>query len=96
MARGQKAKEEIINKILKTFEGSFLYNQDKELRIPIVEDGETVQIKCTFTCAKVNVPNPAEGGVSASQDAPKIDSSNLEITKEEKEQTVDLLKSLGL
>lgn len=55
MARGTESKSVITKKILETFEGSFLYNDGKEIRIPLKEDGEIVQIKVTLTCAKTNV-----------------------------------------
>ena len=55
MARGTESKSYITKKILETFEGSFLYNDGKEIRIPLKEDGEIVQIKVTLTCAKTNV-----------------------------------------
>ena len=34
MARGADSKLEITRKILETFEGSFLFNDGKEIRIP--------------------------------------------------------------
>ena len=55
MARGTESKSYITKKILETFEGSFLYNDGKEIRIPLKEDREIVQIKVTLTCAKTNV-----------------------------------------
>lgn len=55
MAKGAVAKTEVFNKILKLFNGAFAYNGGKELRIPMVENGEEVQIKVTLTCAKDNV-----------------------------------------
>lgn len=51
--KGSSSKEYITNKILEMFENSFQY--DKEIRIPILENGEEIQIKCTLTCAKTNV-----------------------------------------
>lgn len=53
MARGSQAKEEITQKILETFAGAFKY--EKEIRIPILENGETIQVKVTLTAAKTNV-----------------------------------------
>ena len=55
MAKGQKSKEAVIEKILSSFEGAFLYNGNKEIRIPRTDDGELVQIKVSLTCAKENV-----------------------------------------
>ena len=55
MARGTESKSYITKKILETFEGSFLYNDGKEIRIPLKEDGESLQIKIALTCAKTNV-----------------------------------------
>jgi hypothetical protein len=59
-ARGSIAKEEVMNKILATFPGAFKY--EKELRIPMVENGEELQIKVTLTAAKNMV---AAGGDTA-------------------------------
>ena len=45
--KGTIAKKEITDKILATFEGSFLYNDGKEIRIPFVpgyNDGEIIEI----------------------------------------------------
>lgn len=53
MAKGASSKVTIEEKLLSTFENSFRYG--KEIRIPLMEDGEEVQIKVTLTCAKVNV-----------------------------------------
>ena len=103
MAKGAVAKQEIFNKILETFEGSFMYNNGKELRIPWDEGGALVQIKVALTCAKDNVdPNGAsvasaavakEEGPTRNFPAPK---ERVEPTAEEKQNVEDLLKALGL
>lgn len=103
MAKGAIAKKNILDKILETFEGSFLWNNGKELRIPFDEEGNLVQIKVALTCAKENVypegqemeaaAAPSETGLSNSVTEPvKI----AEPTEEEKKNVEDLLKSLGL
>ena len=96
-ARGSIAKEEIKSKILATFEGSF--ENGKELRIPMQENGETVEIKITMVCAKDIVG----GGVAVStltqsetdtKEAPPWASK--EPTEEEKSKVEDLLNQLNL
>ena len=49
--RGAQAKQDVFNKILEVFPGSFMQD-DKILRIPMSENGETVEIKVTLTAAK--------------------------------------------
>lgn len=88
MAKGQQLKREIQSKILELFPGSFLYNDDKELRICGTEDGEQIQIKVTLTCAKENAPSGTPIRLeSATPSAP---------TDMEKANVSALLKSLGL
>lgn len=104
MARGALAKEKIFQKILETFEGSFMYNNGKELRIPFDEEGTPVQIKVALTCAKDNVS--PEGGVieaaavveeTANFPKPTVKLNvAVEPTKEEKENIENLLNALGL
>ena len=108
MARGEASKEEVINKILSTFEGSFKY--DKEVRIPMMENGELIQIKVTLTAAKTNVE---PGGDTAMPGAVKSKAtstsastaSNIgsasshfmnEPTEEEKKNVAELISKLGL
>lgn len=91
MARGQESKSIIANKILEIFEGSFLY--DKEIRIPMIENGEEVQIKCTLTCAKVNV---AGNGSLSEPKSEKKNVENSEITEQEKEEVRDIISKLNL
>ena len=94
MAKGSIAKEEITKKILATFDGAFI--NDKEIRIPIEENGEIVQIKVTLTCAKVNIDNPG-GGVTSSAVTPAvIPAENRVITEEEKTEVRNIIKELNL
>lgn len=96
--KGQKAKQEVTQKILETFNGSFLY--EKEIRIPCIEDGAEVQIKVTLTAAKANV-NP-DGEIVASDTenaevAPNVDLTEpAAYTETEKKNIATLLKELGL
>ena len=93
MAKGAIAKEQIIEKILKEFEGSFKY--DKEIRIPMEENGERVEIKITLTCAKVNVGNAEVASEGSVNEALAITGSP-ELTEEEKNKVNDLITKLGL
>lgn len=100
-ARGAASKEIITNKILETFKGAFQY--DKEIRIPMVENGENLQIKLSLTCAKTNVEAegdkpPFEGGEVAYDVDPSTPAKDFmnEPTEEEKTAVEDLLKKLGL
>ena len=104
MARGAVAKEIVFNKILETFEGSFMYNGGKECRVPIDENGNLIQIKITLTAAKDNV-NPTGEVVERAAAAPKEEGApsnfpapkkRAEITEEEKKNVEDLLSALGL
>ena len=60
-ARGSEAKERIINQILATFPEAFKY--DKEIRIPVEENGEIIQIKVALTAAKDNVEPGGDAAV---------------------------------
>ena len=98
MARGQKSKKIISEKIINMYEGAFLY--DKEIRIPIEEDGEVIQVKCTLTAAKTNVEQGSENEIPAAvnietevvEDEKKI----VKISDEEKANLASLMKSLNL
>ena len=70
MARGAVSKQAVIDKILEMFQGSFVYG--KELRIPMVEDGEQVEIKVTLACAKTNVGDGAVAGDFESGNAVQV------------------------
>lgn len=104
-ARGAAEKEIITNKILEVFDGSFLYNSGKEIRIPVGD----VQIKVALTCAKENVEPadenrlPGEAGTAfpepinkvegtfSKEPAPKLQASEEEIALVNK-----LMKDLDL
>ena len=91
-ARGAEEKQQITEKILSTFEGSFL--NDKEIRIPI----NGLEIKCVLTCAKENIGGG--GGFEISETG--IPTSTLqsnqisEPTQEELDTVQNLMNALGL
>ena len=51
--KGAITKQDITEKILATFDGAFI--NDKEIRVPVIENGERVEIKITLTAAKTNI-----------------------------------------
>ena len=92
--KGSQAKAEITQKILEQFQGSFVY--DKEIRIPIVENGETVQIKVTLTAAKVNVENGSDTSLPTQVKVENARSTISTLTEQEKKDVRDLMVSLNL
>ena len=101
MAKGAVSKTKATEMILKAFPGSFTY--DKEIRIPFVEDGEEIQLKCVLTCAKVNVePNgdvAIPGEVSADinfGESEFTEEKIVEPTQEEKDNVKKLMATFGL
>lgn len=104
MARGAEAKKIVTTKLLETFNGAFLYNDGKEVRIPIEENGEEIQIKVALTAAKENV-YPGGDNALPGETIEKIESVSQtqertepikKPTKEELKNVNDLLKALGL
>lgn len=103
MAKGQASKEQFFNKILEVFPGSFMYNGNKEIRVPFEENGETIQLKIAATCAKTPVtpdgsvmPTSDEGIDFAAAAQENSKAAPAEITQEEKDNVASLLASLGL
>lgn len=103
-AKGSILKQEVAEKILAAFPGSFLYNDGKEIRINGTENGETLQIKVALTCAKVAVEGgddnilPGEKSAAAPTVTPAGTNEKVpqEPTAEEKERLTTLLNKLGL
>lgn len=102
--KGQNSKKIITDKILETFANSFLYNDGKEIRIPIEEDNEIIQIKCVLTAAKVNVEPGSDNAIPTAAD--NINTNNdsisatpqtiVEVTEEEKANLASMMARLGL
>lgn len=98
--KGSILKKEITDKILATFEGSFLYNDGKEIRIPGLEEGQELQVKVALTCAKTNVSPDGETALPG-EDMPiamtaSIAPSTVETTQEEKDNIKKMMEVLGL
>ena len=92
-ARGQESKDKIKAKIFEVFEDAF--ENGKEIRIPMEENGETIEIKITLTAAKVNVRD-AETMPIMPQGNPSPAQEMVEPTAEEKENISNLIARLGL
>lgn len=92
--KGAESKKEIINKILETFKDSFIY-AGKELRIPMDENGERVEIKVALTCAKTNVGGD-DGGECAECAIPAPSGETAAPTEEEKQNIANLMERLGI
>lgn len=105
MAKGTIAKQEIIKEILSHFEGAFLYNDGKEIRIPWIEEGEDIQIKVALTCAKTNVEPGEDNAIPGANKISKQESLDFSDnvpkkytppTMDEKEKVEELLSKLNL
>lgn len=98
--KGQVLKNEITQKILETFKGSFLYNDGKEIRINGMEDGSPVQIKVTLTASKTPVNFDENQDNSNSSVSLSFEEKNEKIpdepSAEEKARLQKLLDSLNL
>ena len=93
--RGSWSKGIVKEKILETFKDSF--ENGSEIRIPLYENGDRIEIKVTLTAAKTNVggdaANEATQGTEAAISAP---TEVLPPSEEEKAQVNNLLAKLGL
>ena len=99
--KGTILKKEITDKILSTFEGSFLYNDGKEIRIPGLEDGQELQVKVALTCAKTNVSPDGENALPGEETPAVSTVSNVsqqmvETSQEEKDNIKKMMEVLGL
>lgn len=100
--KGSISKEIVSKKILETFEGSFQY--EKEIRIPMLENGEEIQLKLTLTCAKANVnrggdveiPGEKDNVINFTETSEKEEIKHIEPTQEEKDNISRLAKMLNL
>ena len=112
MAKGQAAKQEAFAKMLEMFPDSFLYNDNKELRINTTEDGNDIQLKVVITCAKTPVSEGEENAIpGASFPEPKsttktkvvglsadgaVTEQVVEATEDEKQKISKLMAELGI
>lgn len=92
MAKGSFAKEAIANKIFEVFPDAFKAN-DKEIRIPMDDNGELVEIKITMTCAKdiIGGGNQVQSNVATPAPA-SLESP----TEEEVKEVRNIIAELGL
>ena len=108
MAKGQIAKEQLMNEILNLL-GDRAFRYDKDIRVNCTENGELVQIKLAFTAAKVAVEKDGDVALPSAPAIPKaemLDFSDdavpapapapVEPSAQEKQNIADLLKNLGL
>lgn len=110
MIKGSQAKADIFAKLLEVFPNSFMYNDGKECRINMDEDGNNVQIKVTLTMAKAPVepddsPTPVASpekldwsDETAAATAPKSPVTHVPTgpSEEEKANIARLVAKLGL
>lgn len=106
MAKGDQAKQNIIEKLAECFGENYQGVYDKKVYVKANENGEMIQIAISLTCPKT--PVQFENTVDSSGDwdftksKPNIAESAVkqappaEITEEEEENLRELMKRLGL
>ena len=104
MARGNDAKEYVVNKMAEAFGDAWIGEYSKKYYVWAQENGERIQIAIALTCPKVPVEAtaaPITGDFNFEDDAPStvVAASGFkpaEITSDEKANLVALMQKLGL
>ena len=105
MAKGQIAKEQLMNEILNLL-GDRAFKYDKDIRVNCMENGELVQIKLAFTAAKVAVEKDGDVALPSAPAAAKSEMLDFDTpvtpspvaapTEAEKQNIKSLMAALGL
>ena len=101
MAKGQEAKNLVIQKIQSAFGEDFVGEFDKKIYVWSKENGERVQVALALTCPKVPVGKISSEGIhdfenpTVSAAAPTV-FEPVEFTDTERQTVEDLMKQLGL
>lgn len=104
MARGNDAKEYVVNKMAEAFGDAWIGEYSKKYYVWSQENGERVQVAISLTCPKVPVEvssAPIAGDFNFEDDAPGVvvaagGYQPAEITDDERDKVRDLMKALGL
>lgn len=107
MAKGNEAKEKLINKFIEAAGNSYLGFYDKKYYFISNENGEAIQVAVTLTCPKTPIEiatnvSDAGGDWDFTDNAPKTtpiavsNAAPAEITEAEKQNIADLMRRLGL
>jgi hypothetical protein len=103
MARGNDAKQQVIQKISQAFGSDWIGEVDKKYYVWANENGEKLQIAITLTCPKTMVEAAPSKPVSFSnkmdfeaEDTFISPAPATEITEEEKQNLQELMARLGL
>ena len=106
MARGTESKNQIFKKLREVYPDSFWEDEGKILRVPMLENGDRIEVKIQLTAAKTNLQNEtpsafADPGSSVidlgkEMNEPGSAKKVTEVSDEEKANVSKLLASLGL
>lgn len=102
MAKGAIAKQVITKKLQEAFGADFLGEVDKKIYIQAPENGEMVQIAIAMTCPKNTIEvkgGPVVRNGMMDFEAESIivtPTANKEISTEERETVLEMMKRLGL
>ena len=104
MAKGNIAKEAIVKKLQNVFGADWIGEYQKKYYVWTTENGERIQIAISMTCPKVQVEVAATapgGDFNFEDDAPAAPVvatgfAPAEITDEERNNIVEMMKALGL
>lgn len=93
MAKGATSKTRVLEVLKVVFPEMFSVD-GKEYRIPLIEDGQEIELKIALTCAKDNI-----GGGAVKDNGNPVQymtDADLKVTDEEKQQVLDLMAKWGL
>ena len=101
MARGNDAKELVVNKIKEAFGDSYIGVFDKKVYVWSEEDGQKMQVSLALTCPKTPVGDDViipsgDGGINFESEVAAATSVATEISAEEQQKIANLMASLGL
>jgi hypothetical protein len=104
MARGNDAKEYVVNKMAEAFGDAWIGEYSKKYYVWSQENGERVQIAISLTCPKVPVEvsnAPVAGDFNFEDDAPGVvvaagGYQPAEITDDERDKVRELMRALDL
>ena len=104
MARGNDAKEYVVNKMAEAFGDAWIGEYSKKYYVWSQENGERIQIAISLTCPKVPVEvssAPVAGDFNFEDDAPGVvvaagGYQPAEIPDDERDKVRGLMKALGL